>query len=141
MSHQSKLLCYIIPIEAGNLLVPEHLVAEIVPLVGTDSEHKLVWRGRVVPIFQDSNKSKLATRVAIIRTVMNYTGLPFIAIVMDGISHSLAVTPDLLSKSSKEDVKECSFAASYGTVGSLDCIIPDLPRVERIVQEMLSVTV
>ena len=122
--------CHIIPVEAGNLLLPEHLVAEIVMLEDTDTQESLVWRNRTIPIIDTNSRNKLTTRVAVIKAVMGYQGLPYIGIATNGIPYPLTVNPDLLSELTEEG-QTCDIAASYVKVGNLDCIVPDLPKVER----------
>ena len=124
--------CLIIPVKAGNLLVPEHLVAEIVTLEGSDTEDSVAWRNRSVPIHDNNENNKAATRVAVIKSVMGYQGLPYIAIATDGIPYPIVVDPDSL-KELPEEGQHCDMAASYAKVGSLDCIVPDLAKVERLI--------
>jgi len=132
------LKCHIIPVKAGNLLVPAHLVAEIVTLEDSDSEKNVAWRNRSVPILDNNNdSSKVATRIAVIKSVMGYQGLPYIAIATDGIPYPIVVDPDSLNELSAEG-KVCDIAASYVRVGSLDCIVPDLPKVERQILKRLT---
>ncbi len=134
MNTQSELLCQIIPVEIGNLLIPDQLVAEVVMLEDVDTQKSLVWRNRTVPIVSNTNFNKLTTRVAIIKTVMGYKGMPFIAIPTDGIPHSLGISPTMLGEVSAGS-KNCSIAAGYGRVGSLDCVIVDLPKLESSMQK------
>ena len=135
------LKCHIIPVKAGNLLVPEHLIAEIVTLDDSDNEGNIAWRNRIVPIIDNNDNSKVATRVVVIKSVMGYQRLPYIAIATDGIPYPIVVNPDLLSELelSAED-QVCDIAASYVRVGSLDCIVPDLPKVERQILKRSTLT-
>lgn len=130
MSMKSELKCQIIPVETGNLLIPECLVAEVVMLEGVDTQQSLFWRNRAVPIIPNNNFNKLTTRVLIVKTVMGYQEIPFIAIPTDGIPHSVTIDSTTLGKVA-EDKQSCSIAAGYGQVGSLDCVIIDLPKLER----------
>ncbi len=131
--------CYIIPVKAGNLLVPEHLVAEIITLKNVDNDGNLAWRNRFVPIIDNKDNTKTATRVVVIKSVMGYQGLPYIAIATDGIPYPVIVKPDLLSELSVEN-QVYDMAASHVRVGSLDCIVPDLPKVERRVLKRSTLT-
>ncbi len=137
MNTQSELLCQIIPVETGSLLIPDQLVAEVVILEDIDTQKSLVWRNRTVPIVPNTSLNKLTTRVAIIKTVMGYKGMPFIAIPTDGIPHSLGINPTTLGEVPASN-KNCSIAAGYGRVGSLDCVIIDLPKLESGMQKKLT---
>ena len=138
MTPQTGLLCQIIPVETGNLLIPECLVAETITLEEVDSQKDISWKNRTVPIVSNSNFNKLTTRVSIIKTVMGYKEIPFIAIPTDGIPHTVSINPTTLIDVS-EVKKDCTIAASYGRVGSLDCIIVDLPKIENaMVKELRS---
>ncbi len=134
MSTEIELQCLIIPMEVGNLLVPESLVAEIVLLEDSDTQQSIYWRNRRVPIYRGDTISKLVTRVAVLRAVMGYSDLPFVAIAIDGIPYTLPITPDSLTELPPVD-DDCQIAASYTRVGSLDCMIPDLPKVEQMVMK------
>lgn len=129
------LKCHIIPLKAGNLLVPEHLVAEVITLERPSSEgddDRVAWRNRSVPILDNNDNNEAATRVAVIKSVIGYQDLPYVAIATDGIPYPIVVDPESLSELSEEG-QDCGIAASYVRVGSLDCIVPDLPKVERLI--------
>ncbi|MEE9303439.1 MAG: hypothetical protein V3U84_06605 [Thiotrichaceae bacterium] len=134
MNTQAELRCQIIPVETGNLLIPEQLVAEVVTLEGADSQKNLSWRNRVVPIVPNTDFNKLTTRVAIIKTIMGYEGMPFIAIPTDGIPHAVDINSSTLGEVLVEN-QNCSIAAGYGRVGSLNCVIIDLPKLESVMQK------
>ncbi len=131
MSAQTELMCQIIPVETGNLLIPDQLVEDVVMLEDTDSQNNIIWRGRRVPITMNSNFNKLTTRVSIIKTVMGYKSLPFLAIPTDGIPYPVSVSSNTLDDV-PENKKTCSIAAGYARVGSLDCVVVDLPKLESM---------
>ncbi len=137
MSKEAGLACWIIPTEGGNLLVPDNLVAEVVVLEDSDTQQHISWRNRSVPIYQNEINDKITTRVVVLRAVMGYQGLPFIAVAVDGIPHALQVTPDALSEVETPEA-QCKVAASYTRVGSLDCVIPDLPKIENLLRERVA---
>lgn len=138
MNSDTGLACWVVPMESGNMLVPDNLVVEVVMTEDTDTQQYIHWRNRQVPIFQNTLNTKITTRVAVLRTVMGYQDLPFVAVAVNGIPHALHISPDTLSEVDISE-KPCNIAASYTCVGSLDCFIPDLPKIENSIRKGLPV--
>lgn len=140
MNAQSELKCQVIPVESGSLLVPENLVEEVVILEERDTQQEITWRSRTIPIVQNDSNDKPTTRVVVLRSVMGYSGLPFIAIATDGIPHMVTVSADSLTYAPEAEVgkTKCALAATYAHVGSLVCVIPDLPKLESRIHKKMA---
>ena len=139
MSSKPALKCQIIPIDFGHLLVPENIFVEVIQHDVGEGNEEIIWRGRQVPLFECTDKESARDdaeslgRIAILRTVMGEMSLPFIAIKVSGISHSVYVSDELVKEDDDEEILFLS--ACSVRVGSLLCTIPDLPKMEKLMLE------
>ena len=135
MNLKPELKCQIVPIDLGYLLIPENLLVEVTKFNGGATDDSVLWRNREVPLFkgngemdiQDGDKS--SARIAILRTVLGEESLPFIAIKVSGIPHSIYVSDKLMEDEGNTEVGFLS--ACSVRIGSLMCLIPDLPKIEK----------
>ncbi len=137
MNHKPELKCHIVPTEQGNLLMPDALLVDVMNLDQSPVGEKVIWRGRKVPLLITSeiDKVSLSDRVAIIKTIIAEQTLPFFALKVSGIPHSIYVGEEMMSD--ETDKKLTMVAARWVRVGNLSCVIPDFPRIERYIEERI----
>jgi hypothetical protein len=95
----------------------------------------IIGRGRKVPLLVTSeiDNVSLSDRIAIVKTIIAGQTLPFFALKVSGIPHSIYVGEEMMSD--ERDKKLTMVAARWVRVGNLSCIIPDFPKIERYIQE------
>lgn len=138
MNKKPALKCHIVPTEQGNILLPDDLLVDVVTVDEPIIDHCVEWRTRKVPVFIAStlDQANLADRVAIIKTVVSDHSLPFFAIKVSGIPHSIYVSEEMMSD--EEEGQVTVIAARLVRVGHLLCVIPDLPKIERYMREKVA---
>jgi len=137
MNQKPELKCHIVPTEQGNLLMPDALLVDVINLDQPPSNGGVIWRGRKVPLLVISagDNASLSDRVVIIKTIIAGATLPFFAFKVSGIPHSIYVGENMISD--EKEKKLTMIAARWVRVGNLSCVIPDLPKIERYIQERL----
>lgn len=139
MKQQPELKCHIVPTEQGNMLIPDDLLIDVINLDQLPVNHQVIWRGRKVPLCiasSDIDEVSVPSRVAIIKTIMEDRTLPFFAIKVVGIPHSIYVSEEMMSD--EETGKQIiAVAARLVRVGNLSCMIPDIPKIERYIQHRI----
>ncbi len=135
MIHKPDLKCHIVPTEQGNLLMPDALLIDVMKLDQPPVGSRIIWRGRKVPLLVTSeiDNVSLSDCVAIIKTIIADQTLPFFALKVSGIPHSIYVGEEMMSD--EKDKKLTMVAARWVRVGNLSCVIPDFPKIERYIQE------
>lgn len=134
MSLLMDIECHVLPIESGNLLIPSSLVVDEIPVELAGETHELSWRNRTIRLMSyceicDSvTEAKQPYRAVVIRSLSAVSELPFYALAIEGFSHTVTANQNtlVLSHQSSSDMTTCT-----AKVGSLACMIPDLPMVER----------
>lgn len=133
----------LVPMHGRPWLVPNIVVAEIIPLRQPDRAGKgpdwllgwLNWRDEMVPLisFEKLNESGSVSigqdaRIAIINTV---TGAArFYAVVIHGIPRQARIEPeDLVEEPMQPGPAECSYVQLGGDLA----VIPDLDAIERAI--------
>ena len=135
MNYKPELKCHIVPTEQGNLLLPDALLVDVMNLDQSPIGGHIIWRGRKVPLLITSkiDNVSLSDRVAIIKTIVADQTLPFFALKISGIPHSIYVGEEMMSD--ERDKKLTMVAARWVCVGNLSCFIPDFPKIEHYIQE------
>lgn len=134
----------LVPMHGRPWLVPNIVVAEIIPLRQPDRAGKgpewllgwLNWRDETIPLisFERLNDSGGVSigqdaRIAVINTVTG--GARFYAVVIHGIPRQARITPDdLVEEPVQAGPAECSYVQFGGDLA----VVPDLDAIERAVQ-------
>lgn len=139
MNKKPALKCHIVPTEQGNILLPDDLLVDVMTVDEPIVDDYVEWRTRKVPVFiaSASDQANLSDRVAIIKTLVSDQSLPFFAMKVSGIPHSIYVSEEMMSD--EEGGQVTVIAARLVRVGHLLCVIPDLPKIERYMQDKLAV--
>ena len=144
---QDTVRTLIIPLQQRNLLVPNVVVAEIVPYVRPRAVEEapewllgtISWRGLTIPIlsfdrlYGDAEVSLAQARIAVLNTATKTSGLPFYAIVTAGIPQLKRVSESMLQAQPGAAEK-----GELGRVeiGTLSTVIPDLEALENTVAQI-----
>ena len=145
----------VLSLNGERLIIPNTVVAEIIPYVAADSLSEnlkkaapgwllgmIAWRGISVPLMsmetilggqyvEPDNRSS----IAIINASGNIAGVPFFAIVTQGIPRLLQVASDSLALI--EESGDSSKAAACHVVLEGDvAVIPDMDAVEDMLKEV-----
>ena len=136
----------VIPLELGNLIIPNKLMVEMIS-IGDYDEAKLInwlqWHGKQIPLIslealcatdQDNKTNK---HCVVLNTLLENDELGFIAIQSKGSPHTVEVTEETLRDDHKKNEQRCPYIASHVRVGNIPCMIPDLPAVETVILEMM----
>jgi len=147
-----KKACYppvkslVVPVGLGNLIIPENLMVEMIHIEEQDESSPvnwLDWQGKNIPLISlealcvvdsqiESNKHCI-----ILNTLLDNDELAFIAIQSKGSPHTVEVTEATLRDDHKKNEQRCPYIASHVRVGSIPCMIPDLPAIETVILEMV----
>lgn len=150
MTETRKITSLLIPMQQKPLLVP---VACVVDIVGytrpsgndTPGSHWFLgdinWRGETVPLisFERMNQRRFAefsatARLAVFNTISETPGLPFYAMVIQGVPQSIELQPaDILNRKAETGVAE----KMQVTVNQLPSCIPDLQLIEECLGDHL----
>ncbi len=134
----------LLPVQQGQLLLPNSAVAEIVeynaPTPMDDAPSwwlgMVAWRGIEIPLLSydafvggepPAEQSRL--RIAVLNTLNGNTELPFIGVVLQGIPRLLTAGSDNVVASAEGD--SVDGIASKVLAGSDQAMIPDLDALER----------
>lgn len=143
---------FLIPMQEDHLLVPNSLVAEIVPFMnvtlfdGIEASNdwnigKVVWRNQSIPVIaleriqgqQDLGEVRRA-RIAIVYTLQGNQQVPHVALLVRGVPRLVPVTEDnsqLLESQPSEDA-----VAAWVQVEGKKAQIPDLKVLEQMVADL-----
>lgn len=150
----SKLNTLILDIASGlRIAVPQALLAEVVPQQTMEppapsSEAWLLgfldWREEQVPVVDPGvicgrgiPETGGIHRYGVLYALENIVGLSYYAVPLAAIPHPVRVGPeDVVAQSSPDG--ECSAVASTARVEEQAVIIPDLPYIEKIIEEHLT---
>lgn len=138
MSVLMDIQCHVLPIESGNLLIPSTLVADEIAVEVTGKSHELSWRNRTIKLMSYTeicnveSEAKQPYRAVVLRSLSRVKDLPFYALAMEGFAHTVTVNQNTLVLSNQ---KVCDITTCAAKVGSLECLIPDLPMIEGRVLE------
>ncbi len=145
---QSELSCVLIPLNAGNLLLPNVCIAEILLWRRIKSVEDapdwclglLGWRGQSIPVvrFERLNNARAEERkTGRCMIVMNRArlsdGLAFYALAAQGLPRMVQLTDDDLSN---EPCKLGPGEVVAVKLGTESAIIPNLEFIERNVQKL-----
>lgn len=136
----------LVPLQAGQLLLPNVSVAEIIPIAQVTSVSgspvwflgTFVWREQKIPLLSfesmnGENKSGLHNRARF--AVLNNTGLssdlPFMAIVTQGLPRLARVNEEEISAHESDDLKP--FEMMHVSWAGEEAVIPDIARMEQAV--------
>lgn len=125
--------CHVLPIESGNLLIPSSLVVDEIAVEVTGESHELSWRNRTIKLMSYSeichtvSEAKQPYRAVVLRSISKVSELPFYALAMEGFAHTVTVNQNTLVFN---DQQVCDITTCAAKVGSLECLIPDLPMIE-----------
>ncbi|CAA6821277.1 MAG: Unknown protein [uncultured Thiotrichaceae bacterium] len=134
MSLLMDIQCHVLPIEQGNLLIPSSLVVDEIVVDVTSETHEFSWRNRTIKLVSYSEVRKAASeakqpyRAVVLRSLSTVKELPFYALAIEGFSHSVTANQNNLVLS---DQKTCEITTCAAKIGSLVCMIPDLPMIEQ----------
>jgi len=137
--------CLYLPIDGGNLLLPNVSVAEVIEYVVPERKvdgpeyylGHIQWRGTSVPLLSyerangnDKAPPSTLARIAVLNSVgTDNKKLPFISVVTQGLPRLVKVSTDIIQNSA-----ESSFPAEKckTTVEGESAVIPDLSFLESL---------
>lgn len=134
MSLLMDIQCHVLPIESGNLLIPSSLVVDEIAVDATSDTHALLWRNRTIKLMSYTEichiarEAKQPYRAVVLRSISTVAELPFYALAIEGFSHTVTANQNSLVFS---DQQVCAITTCAAKVGSLECLLPDLPKVEQ----------
>lgn len=148
-SAQGPLRCFRIRIgNAAHLLLPNTLVAEVVeqrpyesiPSMPSWVLGKLAWRGREVPLIdlesmlgQEPAQVMTGRRYLVLNTLNGNPRLPFIAMAMDGLPHTMLLSEADLRYDETADSEQSLLLTRL--IHDEDVLwVPDLDEIERRVE-------
>ena len=139
---QSELSCVLIPLNAGNLLLPNVCIAEILMWRRIKSSEAmpdwclglLGWRGQSIPVirFERLNDPRAEDRktgrcMIVMNRARSTDGLPFYGIAAQGLPRMVQLTDDDLSN---EPCKLRPAEVAAVRLGTESAIIPNLEFIE-----------
>ncbi len=146
-----------IPVESGNLLIPNAAIAEVINLVDpaplTLGKKKIPawvlgtinWRDQVVPLisFDVLIGDKLPLPVTTARTVVlkaqkNTAKLPYFAIVAQKIPRLVTVFEESIELLSEDDVKSNEYELCQALANGEPASIPDIEKLEQKVLKLMN---
>jgi hypothetical protein len=139
----------IIPLSQGNLILPQNLVAELIPLElhKQDKEPSpLDWldlHGKHVPLISlpqlcgEQHTDVQAQQALVLHTLTVTENIPLLSLRVKGSPHHVDVDQQTLRDDHKENDKRCPYIAMHVRVANLPCMILDLPAIEKVVAGML----
>ena len=145
MAGDGRLKCLLLPVSSGAILLPDSLVAEIVPAQrhrqdGASDEAwylgAVEWRGRMLPMISieamyDANVAAIAekTSFVVLHRVNEEAGAEdYYAVHIDGIPHFHHVSEENLQSVKGPDRR---FISHEVVVDGANAMIPDLDAVEE----------
>lgn len=145
--------CIIVRLQKANLILPVHLMAELVdgetlnPSTHPGIKGWLQWRDRDIPVVSLESLCMLEDetdnqdgKCLILHTLSPMAGLPFIALRVQGGLNTLEILPDTLRDDHSGNVQRCPYVARQVRASHLLCFIPDMPAIEAVVAEILQLT-
>jgi chemosensory pili system protein ChpC len=145
--------CLIVRLQKASLILPLNLMAELVdgetlsPSAHPGVEGWLHWRNRQIPVVsleslcmleEESNAGE--GKCLILHTLSPMSGLPFIALRVQGSLNTLEIQPDTLRDDHSGNEQRCPYVARQVRASHLLCFIPDMPAIEAVVAEILQLT-
>lgn len=139
----------IIPVSQGNLILPQNMVAELIPLDLSKQEEDvsvLDWldlHGKHIPLISlpqlcgEDHADTQAQQALVLHTLTMTETMPLISLRVKGSPHHVDVDQQTLRDDHKENDKRCPYIAMHVRVANLPCMILDLPAIEKVVQGML----
>ena len=147
-STEGFLQALIVPLRRMNLVVPQSLVIEVVPMPelkkipaakgASGVRGRVEWRGRSLVLLSvesycllsDAESAGRTKRVAVMKGI---AGLEYYAIEIFSIPHPLRLAKtDISSEVSPE---HCDLASQYVRAAGVKAMIPDFERIERYLKE------
>lgn len=147
--HQPAVPSLIIPVSQGNLILPQNMVAELIPLDSPVQENNvpvLDWldlHGKHVPLISlpqlcgEDHTDTQAQQALVLHTLTVTDNMPLLSLRVKGSPHHVDVDPQTLRDDHKENDKRCPYIALHVRVANLPCMILDLPAIEKVVAGML----
>ena len=139
------------PLKAGNVLLPNSAVAEILSYSTPDPLKKapawvlgeMAWRGWQVPVINvdhllneggsTSNSTTSKSRILVIKTLGESTQVNYIGLVIQGLPRLKKVTAQSLIEKRTDGLPETVF--SEVAIDDLQAFIPELGNLTRLVEE------
>lgn len=145
---QPNVPAVIIPVTAGNLILPKNIIAELMPIddSNTYQSHHLDWinlHGQAIPLVSLSQLSPFFSNdqtdplALIVHSIHKYDEYPLLAIRVKGSPHNVDVSEEMLRDDHKQDTKHCTYVACHIRVANLPCMLLDLPVIEQSIVEMI----
>lgn len=141
-----------VPVTDGRVLLPNATVAEVIsyttpdPIAGAPVWllGRLSWRGWRLPLVslpiltgRLADESRMNARVAVLKALGGNSGMPFIALLVQGFPRLTTITQELLIPTSDEQPHAPGVRAEV-LVRDDRAIIPDLDVIEGMVVEALA---
>ncbi|MBS0516658.1 MAG: chemotaxis protein CheW [Proteobacteria bacterium] len=143
----------LITIGGARMLLPNAIVAEIVPLAGVEAIEgapawllgSMRWRERTIPLVSlpmltgtAAQEDAKRARVAVLKTLDGRDELPYFGLISQGLPRLTTITPELLVRT--DDGQQLAAGTSaHVLVRSDQAIIPDLNWIEAKVAQALGV--
>jgi hypothetical protein len=149
VEHRPAVSSLIIPVSQGNLILPQNMVAELIPLDVHEPEEGVAvldWldlHGKHVPLISlpqlcgEDDADTQAQQALVLHTLTVTQSMPLLSVRVKGSPHHVDVDPQTLRDDHKENDKRCPYIAMHVRVANLPCMILDLPAIEKVVQGMI----
>lgn len=136
----------VLPLQDGQLLLPNAAVAEIIEYRTPESAPDqpewnlgtVTWRGLEIPLVsfeafvgQDVSAESTRLRIAVLNTLNGNADLPFIGVVLKGIPRLLTAGADSVAPEAGESSEQGVLARVQA--GGEGALIPDIDALERSV--------
>lgn len=143
-SNEQVLQALIVPLRRMNLVVPQSLVTEVVPMPELNEivaaktlpgvRGKIEWRGRSLPLLslesycmpEDGETVGRTKRVAVMKGI---AGLEYYAIEIFSIPHPVRLAEADITQEKPQH--HCDLAAQYVRAAGVKAFIPDFERIEQ----------
>ncbi len=135
----------LLPLQEGQLLLPNAAVCEVVSYRAPDPIHgdkpdwvlgSFSWRNHALPLIsyerllqQDSGEVGHRARVAICNTLNQDELIPYIGILLDSAPHLARVTEEAIAPL-PDDASEGLMVLARVTINGVEALIPDLDALE-----------
>lgn len=136
----------VIPLELGNLIIPNNLMVEMINIEEQDKSQLinwLQWHGKRIPLISLESMCMMDQSIeankhcVILNTLLENNEMDFVAIQSKGSPHTVEVIEETLRDDHKKNKQRCPYIASHVRVGNIPCMIPDLPAIETVILEMM----
>lgn len=152
MADTQQITALVLPLIAQNLLLPQKVMAEIIPSESVQAYPNapdwlrgfFIWRGVNVPVVsfeslcnrEGDTRSSIVQKFAVLHSVEQQQSVPFYALEIRGIPHPGQYASENLVKGGVKD-KDCDVVAMNVIANGQQAIIADLGVLESNISRAL----